>query len=50
VLGGRDVAGGGLVFVGDEGRQNFGLLALRDLDEVQRPPEVRCVLTFGSLC
>ena len=35
----RDVAGGDLVFVGGEGCQYFGLLALRDLDEVQGPSE-----------
>jgi hypothetical protein len=40
-LSGRDVAGGNLVFVGGEGCQNIGLLALRDLDEVQGPSEFR---------
>ena len=39
----RDVAGGDLVFVGGEGCQN-GLLAPRDLDEVQGPSEFRCDL------
>jgi hypothetical protein len=43
-LSGRDVAGGDLVFVGGEGRQDFGLLGLRDLDEVQGTPEFRCDL------
>jgi hypothetical protein len=30
----RDVTGGDLIFVGGEGCQDFGLLALRDLEEV----------------
>jgi hypothetical protein len=43
-LGGRDVAGGDLVFVGGEGCQDFGLLGLRDLEEGQGPSEFRCDL------
>jgi hypothetical protein len=43
-LSGCDVAGGDLVFVGGEGCQDFGLLALRDLEEVQGPSEFRCDL------
>ena len=35
------VAGGDLAFVGGEGCQDFGLLAFRDLDEVQGPSEFR---------
>jgi hypothetical protein len=38
------VASGDLVFVGGEGSQDFGLLALRDLEEVQGPSEFRCDL------
>jgi hypothetical protein len=45
-LSGLDVAGGDLVFVGGKGCQDFGLLALRHLDEVQGPSEfVRSKLT-----
>src|SRR5437667_2124303 len=36
-LGGRDVTGRDLVLVGGKGCQNFGLLAFRDLGEVQCP-------------
>ena len=36
-LGGRDVTGRDLVLVGGKGCQDFGLLAFRDLGEVQRP-------------
>src|SRR5262245_42962659 len=43
-LAGRDVAGCDLVFVGGEGCQDFGLLLLRDLCEVQGPSEFRCDL------
>ena len=38
------VAGGDLIFVGGEGCQDFVLLALRDLEEVQGPSEFRCDL------
>jgi len=48
VLGARDVAGGDLVFVGGEGCQDFGLLGLRDLEEVQGPSEFRCDLIDNS--
>src|SRR5262245_3749618 len=41
-LGRRDVAGDDLVFVGGEGCQDFGLLALRDLGKVQAPSEFCC--------
>jgi len=41
-LGGREVAGGDLVFVGGEGCQDFALLLRGDLGEVQLSPE------FGS--
>jgi hypothetical protein len=37
-LSARDVTGGDLVFVGREGCQDFSLLALRDLNEVQGTP------------
>src|SRR5688500_3548452 len=37
----REVASGHLAFVGGEGSQNFGLLARRDLDEVERTSEFR---------
>jgi hypothetical protein len=40
----RDVSGGDLVFVGSEGCQDFGLLGLRDLEEVQSPSEFCCDL------
>jgi hypothetical protein len=43
-LSARDIAGGDLVFVGGEGCQDFGFLALRDLREVQGPPEFSCDL------
>jgi hypothetical protein len=43
VLSGSNVAGGDLVFVGGEGCQYFGLLARRDLEEVQGPSE------FGTI-
>lgn len=39
-----DVAGGDLAFVGGEGGQDFGLLTLRDLEEIQGPSELRCDL------
>jgi NAD(P)-dependent dehydrogenase (short-subunit alcohol dehydrogenase family) len=43
-----DVAGSDLVFMGGEGCQDFGLLALRDLEEVQGPSEFRCnLIEFG---
>ena len=38
---GRDVAGSDLVFVGGEGCQHFGLLALGDLGEIEGPSEFR---------
>ena len=38
-LGGRDVAGRDLVLVGGEGCQDFGLLALWNLGEVQGASE-----------
>ena len=40
-----DVAGGDLVFVGGEGGQDFGLFALRDLEEIEGPSELRCDFT-----
>lgn len=43
-LGGRGVAGGDLVLVGGEGCQDFGLLPLWNLEEVQGPSEFRCDL------
>ena len=39
-----DVAGSDLFFVGGEGCQDFALLALRDLEEVQGPSEFGCDL------
>ena len=39
-----DVTGGDLVLVGGEGCQDFGLLALWDLGEVQGPSEFCCDL------
>jgi len=48
VLGNRDVAGSDLVFVGGEGSQDFGLLALRDLDEVQSPSECSAAISSNS--
>lgn len=49
-LGGRDLAGGDLVFVGREGCQDFVLLAFWDLEEIQGPSEFRCNLIefFGG--
>jgi hypothetical protein len=44
VLSGRDVAGGDPVFVGGEGCQDFGLLGLRDLEDVKGPSELSCDL------
>jgi hypothetical protein len=44
LLSGSDVACGDLVFVSGEGCQDFGLLGLRDLEEVQGPSEFRCDL------
>src|SRR5687768_5334218 len=38
------IAGGDLAFVGGEGCQDFGLLAFRNLDEVQGPSEFGCDL------
>ena len=38
------VAGGDFVFVGGESCQDFGLLPLRDLEEVEGPSEFRCDL------
>src|SRR6476661_2791673 len=43
-LRGLDVAGGDLAFVGGEGGQDFGLLTLRDLEEIQGPAELGCDL------
>jgi hypothetical protein len=43
-LSARGIAGGDLVFVSGEGCQDFGLLALRNLDEVEGPSEFRCDL------
>jgi hypothetical protein len=43
-LGGRDVAGGDLLLVVGEGCQDFGLLALWNLGEVQAPSEFCCDL------
>src|ERR1041385_8432149 len=40
----RDVTGGDFFFVSSERRQNFGLLSLWHLDEVQGPPKFRCHL------
>src|SRR4029450_10257859 len=37
-----NVAGGDLVFVGGEGCQDFGLLTLWDLEEIQGPSEFGC--------
>ena len=39
-----DVASGDLILVGSESCQDFGLLALGDLDEVQGPSEFCCDL------
>ena len=36
-----DVTGSNLAFVGSEGSQDFTFLALRNLEEVQGPPELR---------
>ena len=48
-LGDLGVAGGDLVLVGGEGCQDFGLLALGDLDEVQGATELRaCRAKPGS--
>jgi hypothetical protein len=44
-----DVAGGDLVFVGGEGCQDFALLALRNLEEVQGPSEFRCDLIDDAM-
>jgi hypothetical protein len=38
------VAGGDLAFVGREGCQDFGLLTLWDLEEIQGPSKLRCDL------
>src|SRR5262245_20828430 len=38
---GRDIASRDLVFVGSKGRQDFGLLAFRDFEKIQRPTELR---------
>ena len=43
-LRGLDVAGGDLAFMGGEGGQDFRLLTLRDLEEIQGPSELRCDL------
>src|SRR5262245_8543106 len=40
-LTGRDIAGGDLILVGCKRSQDFGSLALRDLDNIQRPSELR---------
>jgi len=44
------LAGSDLAFVGGEGCQDFGLLTLRDLDEIQGSSELRCDLIefFGG--
>src|SRR5262245_32291864 len=48
-LSGGDVSGGDLVFVGGESGQDFVLLALRDLGEVQGPSKLRCdLIEFGG--
>jgi hypothetical protein len=48
-LGRRDVAGRDLVLVGGKGCQDFGLLAFRDLGEVQRPSKFGCnLIEFGG--
>jgi hypothetical protein len=48
-LSGRDVAGSDLVFMGGKSRQDFGLLALGDLREVQAPSEFRGdLIEFGG--
>lgn len=39
-----DVAGCDLAFVDGEGGQDFGLLTLWDLEEIQGPSELRCDL------
>jgi hypothetical protein len=43
-LGRGDVACGDLVLVGSEGCQDFCLLRLRNLEEVQGPSQFRCDL------
>lgn len=43
-LSGSDIASGDLVFVGGEGCQDFALLGLWDLEEVQGPSEFGCDL------
>ena len=49
-LGGRNVAGSDFVLVGGEGCQDFGLLALWDLGEIQAPSElVRSQVVFLDL-
>ena len=40
----RVLDSGDLALVGGEGRQDFGLLTLRDLEEIQGPSELRCDL------
>ena len=43
-----DVAGGDFAFVGGEGGQDFGLLRLRNLEEIQSPSKLRCdLIKFG---
>jgi hypothetical protein len=47
-LSGREVASGDLVFMGGEGCQDFALLALRDLGEIQAPSQFRGdLIEFG---
>jgi len=43
-LGGRNVAGSDLVLVGGEGCKHFRLFALRNLEVIQGPSELRCDL------
>jgi hypothetical protein len=43
-----DVASGDLILVGGESCQDFGLLALGDLDEVQGPPLSAGLSDFGT--
>ena len=39
-----DIAGGDLAFVSGKGGQDFGLLTLRNFEEIQGPSELRCDL------
>ena len=47
-LGGRDVARGDLVFVGGKGCQDFGLLTLRHLGDVEGTSKFCCDLVKFS--